>query len=58
MHLALVVLVQASILAVSAYYMHHKTLTKLLKFARMVKREADSGNNDSNAESPMAHFKK
>lgn len=49
MHLAMAALVGASIVAVSAYYMHRKTLTQLLEFARTV--EPDGGSDDG--ESPL-----
>ncbi|TKY63523.1 AMP deaminase [Spatholobus suberectus] len=55
-HLALAALVGASVVAVSAYYMHRKTLAQLLEFARTVERENDGGRSD--AESPPAHSKK
>lgn len=55
-HLALAAIVGASVVAVSAYYMHRKTLAQLLEFARTVEREADAGGSD--AESPPAHAKK
>ncbi|XP_058729099.1 AMP deaminase-like [Vicia villosa] len=48
-HLAMAALVGASIVAVSAYYMHRKTLTQLLEFARTV--EPDGGSDDG--ESPL-----
>ncbi|ONK62474.1 uncharacterized protein A4U43_C07F4260 [Asparagus officinalis] len=38
-HLAMAALVGASFVAVSAYYMHRKTLSQLLEFARAVERE-------------------
>lgn len=41
-HLAMAALFGASIVAVSAYYMHRKTLTELLEFARTVEPEGDS----------------
>ncbi|KAK7349811.1 hypothetical protein VNO77_07521 [Canavalia gladiata] len=56
-HLALAALVGASVVAVSAYYMHRKTLTQLLEFARTVEREKDVGGG-SDAESPSTHLKK
>ncbi|KOM58090.1 hypothetical protein LR48_Vigan11g112400 [Vigna angularis] len=56
-HLALAALVGASVVAVSAYYMHRKTLAQLLEFARTVEREAEGGGG-SDAESPPAHLKK
>lgn len=45
LHLAMAALVGASFVAVSAYYMHRKTLTQLLEFARAVEmeRERDRG---------------
>ncbi|KAL0926311.1 hypothetical protein M5K25_002527 [Dendrobium thyrsiflorum] len=47
LHLAVAALVGASFVAVSAYYMHRKTLTQLLEFARAVEmeRERDRGGN-------------
>ncbi|XP_058110286.1 AMP deaminase-like isoform X1 [Magnolia sinica] len=42
LHLAMAALVGASFVAVSAYYMHRKTLTQLLEFARAVERDRDS----------------
>ncbi|KAF3448165.1 hypothetical protein FNV43_RR08876 [Rhamnella rubrinervis] len=53
-HLAMAALVGASFVAVSAYYMHRKTLTQLLDFAKTVERE--DINSDA-ADSPQ-HFKK
>ncbi|PKA62695.1 AMP deaminase [Apostasia shenzhenica] len=41
LHLAMAALVGASFVAVSAYYMHRKTLTQLLEFARNVERERE-----------------
>lgn len=41
LHLAMAALVGASFVAVSAYYMHRKTLTQLLDFARALERERD-----------------
>lgn len=46
-HLALAALVGASVVAVSAYYMHRKTLAQLLEFARAVDRDAGSDGGDS-----------
>lgn len=57
-HLALAALVGASVVAVSAYYMHRKTLAQLLEFARTVEREIDGGGVGSDAESPPVHLKK
>lgn len=56
-HLALAAIVGASVVAVSAYYMHRKTLAQLLEFARTVEREADGGGG-SDTEPPTAHLKK
>lgn len=52
LHLAMAALVGASFVAVSAYYMHRKTLTQLLEFAKSVERERDD-NNNSDADSPQ-----
>ncbi|XP_074568208.1 putative AMP deaminase isoform X2 [Curcuma longa] len=41
LHLAVAALVGASVVAVSAYYMHRKTLSQVLDFARSVERERD-----------------
>ncbi|KAG0496360.1 hypothetical protein HPP92_001051 [Vanilla planifolia] len=41
LHLAMAALVGASFVAVSAYYMHRKTLTQLLEFARAVETERE-----------------
>ncbi|XP_039128790.1 LOW QUALITY PROTEIN: AMP deaminase [Dioscorea cayenensis subsp. rotundata] len=41
LHLAMAALVGASFVAVSAYYMHRKTLTQLLDFARALERKRD-----------------
>ncbi|XP_072997218.1 probable AMP deaminase [Typha latifolia] len=41
LHLAMAALVGASFAAISAYYMHRKTLTQLLDFARAMERERD-----------------
>ncbi|KAL2337728.1 hypothetical protein Fmac_012174 [Flemingia macrophylla] len=54
-HLALAALVGASVVAVSAYYMHRRTLAQLLEFARTVDRDDDVV---SDAESPPPHAKK
>lgn len=47
MHLAMAALVGASFVAVSAYFMHRKTLNQLLEFARTVERERDELPDDS-----------
>lgn len=41
LHLAMAALVGASFVAVSAFYMHRKTLTQLLEFARAVEMERE-----------------
>ncbi|WOL16294.1 AMP deaminase-like [Canna indica] len=41
LHLAMAALVGASFVAVSAYYMHHKTLNQLLEVARAIDRHRD-----------------
>ena len=45
MHLAMAALVGASFVAVSAYYMHRKTLNQLLEFAKTLEKDS-SGNRD------------
>lgn len=57
LHLAMAALVGASVVAVSAYYMHRKTLTQLLEFAKTVERDRD---DNSDVDSPQAtqHLKK
>lgn len=63
LHLAMAALVGASLVAVSAYYMHHKTLNQLLEFAKTIERErereeaADEGGGGGGADSPL-HLKK
>ncbi|KAE8661036.1 AMP deaminase [Hibiscus syriacus] len=49
-HLAMAALVGASLVAVSAYYMHRKTLNQLLEFAKTVERERE---DISEGESPQ-----
>lgn len=46
-HLAMAALVGASIVAVSAYYMHRKTLAQLMEFARAVELDGGSDGGDS-----------
>ncbi|XP_027334826.1 AMP deaminase [Abrus precatorius] len=57
-HLALAALVGASVVAVSAYYMHRKTLAQLLEFARTVERKREKDGGASDGESPPPHLKK
>ncbi|KAL6142297.1 hypothetical protein ACLB2K_060580 [Fragaria x ananassa] len=54
-HLAMAALVGASLVAVSAYYMHRKTLTQLLEFAKTVEREREREENSDGggADSPQ-----
>ncbi|KAI3507367.1 hypothetical protein L1887_22351 [Cichorium endivia] len=42
-HLAMAALVGASFVAVSAYYMHRKTLNQLLEFAKTVEKDREDG---------------
>ncbi|CAH9103353.1 unnamed protein product [Cuscuta europaea] len=51
MHLAMAALVGASVVAVSAYYMHRKTLNQLLEFAKTMERDREDAAADS-ADSP------
>ncbi|XWS55515.1 hypothetical protein CRYUN_Cryun09bG0006700 [Craigia yunnanensis] len=55
-HLAMAALVGASMVAVSAYYVHRKTLSQLLEFAKKVERERER-EDISEGESPQ-HSKK
>ena len=43
--MAMAALIGASVVAVSAYYMHRKTLTQLLEFAKTVERERERDDN-------------
>ncbi|XVF08298.1 hypothetical protein REPUB_Repub06bG0214600 [Reevesia pubescens] len=56
-HIAMAALVGASLVAVSAYYMHRKTLSQLLEFAKTVEKERERGEEMSEGESPQ-HSKK
>ncbi|PWA73079.1 AMP deaminase, putative / myoadenylate deaminase [Artemisia annua] len=56
MHLAMAALVGASFVAVSAYYMHRKTLDQLLEFAETL--EKDSTNNLDGDDGLLQHYKK
>ncbi|XP_047307329.1 AMP deaminase-like [Impatiens glandulifera] len=61
-HLAMAALVGASFVAVSAFYMHRKTLNQLLEFAKTVEREREREEEEAEdelgkAESPQ-HSKK
>ncbi|KGN54386.1 AMP deaminase isoform X1 [Cucumis sativus] len=57
LHMAVAALIGASVVAVSAYYMHRKTLTQLLEFAKTVERDRERDDNNFDAESPR-HSKK
>lgn len=46
MHLAMAALVGASFVAVSAYYMHRKTLDQLLEFAKTFEKDSTNNLND------------
>ena len=59
LHLAMAALVGASFVAVSAYYMHRKTLTQLLEFAKTVERERErEDNSDAGGGDSPQHLKK
>lgn len=60
LHLAMAALIGASFVAVSAYYMHRKTLTQLLEFAKTMDRERDreDGDGDGEGDKSPQHFKK
>ncbi|KAJ4970954.1 hypothetical protein NE237_004053 [Protea cynaroides] len=59
LHLAMAALVGASFVAVSAYYMHRRTLSQLLEFAKAVEREPGDGDEEEmeRGDSPQ-HFRK
>lgn len=62
LHLAMAALVGASVVAVSAYYMHRKTLNQLLEFAKTIEREREredavAEDGGCGGDSPQ-HFKK
>ncbi|KAK9986138.1 hypothetical protein SO802_031089 [Lithocarpus litseifolius] len=57
LHLAMAALVGASVVAVSAYYMHRKTLTQLLEFAKTAERDRDD-NSDLDSSQATQHLKK
>ncbi|XP_020086432.1 probable AMP deaminase isoform X1 [Ananas comosus] len=52
LHLAMAALVGATFAAASAYYMHRKTLTQLLDFARAIERERERGGGGDEKRSP------
>jgi AMP deaminase len=51
-------LVGASFVAVSAYYMHRKTLTQLLEFAKTVERERERDDSSDGGGSSPQNLKK
>ncbi|KAL7585658.1 AMP deaminase [Lactuca sativa] len=53
LHLAMAALVGASFVAVSAYYMHRKTLNQLLEFAKTVEKERNDGEDEL-----LQHYRK
>ncbi|CAL5389892.1 unnamed protein product [Camellia sinensis] len=57
-HLAMAALVGASFVAVSAYYMHRKTLSQLLEFAKAVERQREDGEEELGRDDSPEHFKK
>ncbi|KAL8262353.1 hypothetical protein R6Q59_026402 [Mikania micrantha] len=46
LHLAMAALFGASFVAVSAYYMHRKTLNQLLEFAKTIEKDREDGEDD------------
>lgn len=46
-HLAMAALVGASFVAVSAYYMHRKTLAQLLEFAKTIDRDREDFDDEA-----------
>ncbi|XP_054783211.1 AMP deaminase-like isoform X1 [Prosopis cineraria] len=56
LHLAAAALVGASVVALSAYYMHRKTLTQLLEFAKTVDKNREK--DDVSAGDSTQHFMK
>ncbi|KAK4418904.1 AMP deaminase [Sesamum alatum] len=63
LHLAMAALVGASFVAVSAYYMHRKTLNQLLEFAKAMERDredvaadADGGGGDGDAAEQLKKY--
>ncbi|KAI9116211.1 hypothetical protein K1719_013141 [Acacia pycnantha] len=57
LHLAFAALAGASVVAISAYYMHRKTLIQLLEFAKMVNKDRDKDDVSACGDSPR-HFKR
>ncbi|KAF1895649.1 hypothetical protein Lal_00041930 [Lupinus albus] len=65
LHLAMAALIGASTVAISAYFLHRKTLSHLLEFARAVERDVDDENLhagvvavDDSSSSPKRHLRK
>ncbi|KAL0316412.1 UNVERIFIED_CONTAM: AMP deaminase [Sesamum radiatum] len=58
LHLAMAALFGASFVAVSAYYMHRKTLNQLLEFAKAVERDRDDVAAAEDGADAVDHLKK
>ncbi|KAG8374429.1 hypothetical protein BUALT_Bualt11G0130900 [Buddleja alternifolia] len=58
LHLAMAALVGASFVAVSAYYMHRKTLNQLLEFAKAIERDRDHEESAEDGGDAAEHLKK
>ncbi|KAJ8753933.1 hypothetical protein K2173_000187 [Erythroxylum novogranatense] len=58
MHLAMAAMVGASLVAVSAYYMHRKTLTQLLEFAKTVERDREREENFEGGSPSPQHLRR
>ncbi|XP_010264598.1 PREDICTED: AMP deaminase-like [Nelumbo nucifera] len=58
LHMVMAAFFGASFVAVSAYYMHRKTLTQLLEFAKTVEREREDGDEVVDKDDSSRHFKK
>ncbi|KAJ0979368.1 hypothetical protein J5N97_014842 [Dioscorea zingiberensis] len=58
LHLAMAALVGASFVAVSAYYMHRKTLSQILDFARALERERDRERDRGDEEADYGQYLK
>ncbi|CAM8930129.1 unnamed protein product [Rhodiola kirilowii] len=59
LHLAMAALVGASFVAVSAYYMHMKTLAQLLEFAKTMEKEGEQvDDDDQQCADPLQLYKK
>lgn len=58
LHLAMAALVGASVVAVSAYYMHRKTLNQLLEFAKAIERDREDIVAADGGDDAEEHLKK